>query len=189
MNLDYLDSIGTKESEAFTDGLTTLSQSLIDAIKKSLIGKDAWFESSQLAASIQALPIETTAEGWRIQIEMNDYFKWVDEGRKPGGSQGAIARNLLGANGWIAHRGIAPPMTIQIKRHTQKGIKTYTRKFKNINQANQSLAFAIGHKIKIKGYISKGYHFLQDVLTGEILDNINTKLSLALGEWVSVQFE
>lgn len=189
MSLDYINNIGTSHNEVLTDGLTDLSDSIVDAIKKSLIGKDAWFESSPLTASIQALPIETTAEGWRIQIEMNDYYKWVDEGRKPGGSQGAIAKNLMGADGWIAHRKIAPPMTIQVRRKTKHGIKTYDRKFKSINEANRSLAFAIGHKVKMKGYISKGYHFLQDVLNGEILENINTKLSLALGEWVSVQFE
>lgn len=190
MNLDYLDKIGTNESDILTDSLSDLSQQIADAIHASLVGKDNWYEFSQLAQSIRAIPIESTATGWRLQIEMNDYYEWIDEGRgaTKGGGNGALKKSLEGMQGWIAHRGIPLQLNVTVKRKTKHGIKTYNRKLTK-EQANKSLAFLISRKIHKHGYKAKGYHFLQDVMSGEILEDINIKLTKALGEWVSVQFD
>lgn len=190
MNLDYLDNIGTKESDVLTDSLSELSQEIANAIHASLVGKDKWYEFSSLAQSITALPVESTGDGWRLQIEMNDYYEWIDKGRgaTEGGGNGAVKKSLEGMQGWIAKRGIPLQLNVTVKRKTKHGIKTYNRKLTKA-QANRSLAFLISRKIHKHGYKAKGYHFLQDVLNGDMLQDINIRLTKALGEWVSVQFD
>lgn len=169
------------------DYLTTWSQNVTDEIRSNLVSKDAWFDQSTLAQSIQALPVEVTTDGYIIRIEMNDYGHFVDKGRKPT-KQGtrstgiSVQRRLTGGDGWIARRRLPVPLQIEIKKNG----KSYIRKFKNINDANRSLSFAISKKIHKDGYISKGYGFYSEVVNDSLLAELSDKLIPLLGEQIEV---
>lgn len=176
------------ESDFIFDHLTKWAQGVTDQIRENLESKDGYFSTSSLAQSIVALPVEKVADGYVLRIEMADYGKFVDEGRGPTKTKtasinGTVQRKLMGADGWIARRGIPPPMVIQIKR---KDGKVQTKRFKNINEANRSLSFAIANKIHKHGYKSKGHGFYSEVVNDNLLNQLSEELAPIAGEMFEV---
>jgi hypothetical protein len=115
------------------------------------------------------------------------YAKYVDEGRGPTkqGGNGALWKSLAGPNGWIAHKGIAPPMTVVYKKRTKKGVELVRKTFKDINEANENLAKMIARKIHRKG--TKATHFYSEVVTPQIFDELKINLAKAAKKDISLQ--
>lgn len=178
--------------DAIQDKLTIWANSLTEKLRENLVRKDAWYDQSTLAQSIVAKPVEVTADGFKVSIEMPDYAEYVDKGRGPtkqskrlGGQ--TVQRRLQGPSGWIARRRIPPPMQIEIKRTNAKGeVKTYVKKFKNVNEANRSLSFAMSRKIHKQGYVSKGEGFYSEIFNDTTLTDLGKQLIPVLGEQVVV---
>lgn len=169
------------------DYLTNWSQKITDEIRDNLVSKDVWFDQSSLAQSIQALPVERVEGGYMVRITMADYGKFVDEGRKPT-KQGArslgttVQRRLAGGDGWIARRGVPVPLSIMVNVKTKSGIKKRMHRFKNIQEANRSLSFAISKKIHSNGFVSKGYGFYSEVVNDFALLELSETLTKNLGQ-------
>jgi len=180
-------------NEVFQDQLTVWATGLSEEIRANLVSKDAWFDQSTLAQSIHVMPTEITATGFLVRIVMPEYAQFVDKGRgatknRARSISGTVQRKLEGASGWIARRAIPPPMVIQVKRKNSNGeVKTYTKRFKNINEANRSLSFAISQKIHKHGYKSKGYGFYSEIFNDGALTELSKRLEPLLGEQIEVQ--
>ncbi len=125
-----------------------------------------------------------TVDFTNFRLNFTDGYKYkapyaaqVDKGRgatiKKGGN-GAVYRSITGGKGWISQKGIAPPMTITYKKKTKQGIKIVAKTFKDINEANRSLAFLIARKIHREGF--KASHFYSEVVTPQLLDDIKTDI-------------
>lgn len=179
-------------NEAISDHLSKWATTLSEEIRANLESKDAWYKDSVLAYSIAVLPTQITATGFLVRIQMPEYAQYVDKGRGAtrSGSRsinGSLQRRLEGGAGWISHRGIPPPMVIQVKRKNKKGEeKTYTKRFKSINEANRSLSFAISRSIHKHGYKSKGYGFYSEVFTEQTLNELSAQLAPIIGEELEV---
>lgn len=180
-------------NEVLKKGLDVWATELTAEIRANLVSKDAWFDQSTLAESIDVLPVKETADGYLIRIQMPDYARYVDQGRQPTRNRSrslglTVQKRLTGGEGWISHRGLPIPMVIQVKRKNSKGeVKTYTKRFRNINEANRSLSFAISQKIHKHGYKSKGYGFYSEIFNDGALTELSKRLEPLLGEQIEVQ--
>ena len=96
--------------------LDDYKQKFIDALHKSLEKHDK-VSGGGLWQSVKA---ETKVYGQKVVLEitMADYWKWVEEGRRPGAKQPPIEPILK----FIANRGITPKAIIK-----NKGLKNETR--------------------------------------------------------------
>lgn len=180
-------------NEVLKKGLDVWATEFTAEIRANLVSKDAWFDQSTLAESIDVLPVKETADGYLIRIQMPDYARYVDQGRQPTRNRSrslglTVQKRLTGGEGWISHRGLPVPMVIQVKRKNSNGeVKTYTKRFKNINEANRSLSFAISQKIHKHGYKSKGYGFYSEIFNDGALTELSKRLEPLLGEQIEVQ--
>ena len=168
-----------ESKELITDFLTEWSQLVTNQIRENLVSKDNWFDQSTLAQSIVALPVEVSNGGYTIKIEMNDYGYWVDQGRK----KGSVSREgFASIEEWISKRAIPTPLHIKIKVKTKKGIKFYNRNFKNTLESRRSIAFAVTHSIKKKGYVSKGKGFYSEIVNNDLLEELAVSLGSKYGQ-------
>lgn len=163
------------------DYLQVWAQDVTDKIRENLVSKDAWFDRSQLAQSIVALPVETTSEGYILKIQMADYGEFVDEGRGP--SDKGLISPVDKIEDWITRRGINVPIKVTLRRKNSKGImRKITRNYVDKMEARRSMAFAIATKHKDKGYTSKGYGFYSEVINDNSLNKLTEQLADEFGE-------
>ena len=157
------------------DTLTTWAQNVVNEIRNNLTKKDPFLGDSDLAQSITPI-VERTDDGYVLTITMNDYWKYVDQGRKPTRSSGngAVRKNLLL---WISKRGIAPQLKQKVLN--KKTGKYYNRTFKSSLEWRDSLSYAIASKIHKRGFVSRGKGFFSEVWQEE---NINELLQTLLTE-------
>jgi len=184
--------LGKETDEYVTDYLTQWATGLSQRIRQNLVSKDQWFDQSTLAQSIIVMPVEVIPDGYKVTIQMPDYAQYVDQGRgatKTGSRSlgSTVQRKLAGSSGWIARRAIPPPMQIMVKRKNSKGeTKTYVKRFKNVNEANRSLSFAISRSIHKYGYKSKGHGFYSEIFNEDELQDLSIALAPVIGEAVDV---
>lgn len=183
------------ESDFIFDHLTKWAQGVTDQIRENLESKDGYFSTSSLAQSIVALPVEKVADGYVLRIQMEDYGKFVDEGRgvtkkKTASINGTVQSKLHGADGWIAKREMPLKLEVQVKKNGtpvfNKDGKPRMQRFENINEANRSLSFAIASKIHKHGYKSKGYGFYSEVVNDNLLNQLSEELAPIAGEMFEV---
>lgn len=159
-----------QEAEEF---LQAWAQEMTDKIRQNLVSKDSWFDRSNLAQSIEALPVEKISGGYAIKIQMADYGEYVDSGR--GASETGLISPIEKIENWISRRGIA----IQIKTKSSRLKRNSKMMQRNpILRARRSMAFAIANKHKDEGFVSKGYGFFSEVISDESL----TKLAEGLAD-------
>lgn len=161
-----------------TDFLTEWAQTVSDRIRNNLVEKDAWFDQSELAESITALPVESDGNGYTVKITMNDYGYFVDHGRKSSSKMPPIAP----IKDWVTKRAIPTPLQIKISVKTKKGMKLVNRSFKNTIEARDSIAWAVAYSVKKKGYISKGQGFFSEIVNNELITELTTSLGAKYGQ-------
>ena len=165
--------------DTVTDFLTEWAQGVSDQIRQSLVDKDAWFDQSTLAQSIVAMPVEITSEGYSIRITMNDYGKFVDEGR----GKGSVGREgMLRLQEWVSKRGIPTPLHIKVRVKTKRGIKLYNRNFRNTIESRNAIAWGAAMNIKKRGYISKGKGFYSEVINSSLITELTQSLGAKYGQ-------
>jgi hypothetical protein len=130
--------------------LDVVIQQFIGDVKQNLETNDL-NASGQLSASIVPLPSITSAGVVKIRIELNDYWKDIDEGTKPkGATKDNIAKMLPQIMNWIANKPSVQQLSKVKKRET--------------------LAYLITRAILKKGTIKrfgyKGSKFLSSELPG-----------------------
>ena len=166
-------------SNMVSDFLMEWAQGVTDQIRQNLVDKDQWFDQSTLAQSIVALPVEQVSGGYLIKIEMNDYGKFVDEGR----GRGSVGREgMLRLQEWVSRRGIPTPLRIKVAVKTKRGIKMYNRNFKNTIESRNAIAWGAAMNIKKRGYVSKGKGFYSEIVNDDLLNELSASLGSKYGE-------
>lgn len=155
--------------------LDNYSQRFIDALQESLTKHDR-VSAGGLWQSVKAI---TKIYGQKVvlEISMEDYWKWVNDGRKPGGKQPPPEAMLS----FIRNRGITPKLIAK-----NKGLKKHERKPLNKEAQYKSLAFLIGRSIKKHGI--KPTHFADEVMDkGKLIMEFKKDLNLAVGRNIKIE--
>lgn len=166
---------------------------IIDALKQNLVAHD----KDQPGKLIQSINVEIDNVDGKLvfTLEMEDYWKFVDEGvsgwGSPNGSQYKFKNDGKPANigamlEFIKVRGIKGT-----PKKVQKGLKSKRIKkaLKQINRDKvlKQIAFAIGKSIKKKGI--KPTYFFSDVINEELYLQLKEDLTKALGRDIELSFQ
>ena len=116
----------------------------IKALQNNLLKKRNGYNSVASGKLYQDISgdVSTTPQGYNLSIKMQDYYFWVENGRKPtqGGGDGQLYKNIYE---WIT-----------FKRDLQVDVIS---KSKNRIAATKSLAYVITRKIHEKGTKAKPF--------------------------------
>ena len=158
------------------------SQRFIDAFQES-IQKHERLASGELWQSVKA-NIKVFGQTLVLEISMEDYWKYVDGGRKAGGKMPPLAPMLK----HIADRGqrwnpVAQTISKQYK--DKKGKVTIRKKPLDMNTARKTLAFLIGRSIKKHGI--KPTHFASEVMDSNLLDEFKKDITIAVGRNIKIE--
>ena len=119
-----------------------------------------------------------------LEITMEDYWKYVEEGRKAGGKMPPLEPMLK----HIADRGERwNPAAQNISKFTKnkKGLQVARKKPLDMNTARKTLAFLIGRSIKKHGI--KPTHFASEVMDSILLDAFKKDISIAVGRNIKIE--
>lgn len=153
---------------------------IIQALRQNLIELD----KDQPGNLIQSINVDIEHKGSKLTftLEMEDYWKYVDAGRKQGSKMPPQAAMLE----FIKVRGIKANV-----KKIQTGLKSKRIKkaLKQINRdrALKQLAFAIGKSIKKKGI--KPTYFFSDVVNEDLYLRLKEDLTKALGQDIELSFQ
>lgn len=160
------------------DVLRDYSQKFIDAIHKSLEKHDR-FASGLLWQSVKA-PVKIMGQKVVLEITMNDYWKYVNDGRQKGSKQPPSDSMLK----HIANRGIGTK-DLENYYKNKKGLKVKRKKPLSPEKARRTLAFLIGRKIKQRGI--KPTHFMDEVIESNLVNEMEKELSKSVGRMIKVE--
>lgn len=167
------------------DILREYEQTVTDALIKSLESNNK-VASGVLAQSIEA-KTKIFGQSISLQVYMNDYWKYVDGGRKKGSKQPPQDAMLK----HIALRGNENPFFYKDKASdiskfytNKKGLKVARKNPLPMDKARRSLAFLIGRSIKRKGI--KPTNFVEEGIAG-IERQLEADLLEAVGRQIEVQ--
>lgn len=161
------------------DEITAWAQNVVNAIRANLVLKDPFYDDSELAQSIEPI-VTATADGYQLTIVMNDYWEYIDKGRRATRTKsgtGSVRKNLLL---WISKRGIAPELR-KVMTDKKTG-KSFTRTFKNSLEWRDSVAYAMASKIHKRGFVAKGKGFFSEVWNEESINELLQTLLTKSGE-------
>ena len=159
-------------------------QLVYDALSHSLAEHDK-IASGALVQSIKVYP---TIYGQKISlvIEMADYWKYVDKGRKAGGKQPpqeAMLKHIANRGNWHVKK----INDLQKFRKNSKGQIVQRKKLMPIDKARKSLAFLIGRGIKKHGI--KPTNFATDVFEGNTIELLKKDLQAAIGRDIEIEIQ
>ena len=129
-------------------------------------------DNTNLGDSIRPEIIETES-GLIFNLNIADYYKWVDGGRKPGNVSRAGRASI---KQWIRQKGINPSEIIQ----KISGSKTAVP----FAKAQEQLSFLIARKIKREGY--KANRFFSSVLEDGRLKDLEEDLKKETGKQIRI---
>lgn len=158
--------------------LQDYSQKFIDAFHKS-IERHNRMASGNLWQSVKA-PVKVMGQKVVLEIRMDDYWRWVNDGRKAGSKQPPTAAMLK----HIANRRMNYK-DIQNFYTNKKGLKIKRKKPLQKDVALKTLAFLIGRKIKKKGI--KPTHFADEVIESNLINEMEKELSISVGRMIKVE--
>ncbi len=158
--------------------MASWSQTIVDALRKE-VTRDDTRASGKLLASISP-KISILGDKFVLEINMEDYWKSVDEGTKPG-----VKPDVNKILKWMRHKGIvpAPTKTSLTAGRTKRGKKIF--KDRRLALAER-IAFAIQRKGTIKRFGYKGSGFVTEYLStleGRMMESIRE----ATGKDIEIQ--
>lgn len=180
-DLSFLNGLGTDKSGGVK--LTTIAQVLehygqlfIDATKRNLElkKKNADYKLSQSIG----FEVEVVGLAFRFTLSMEDYYIWVDEGRKPGKRP-----PLKPIIEWLFKKPDVKAAVGGTRTNLKKGGMS---KLGDIVAPTPILRAALAIQAKIGREGTKGSHFFSDVVNEKSLQALNNDLSAALGKDVEV---
>jgi hypothetical protein len=152
------------ESKNIDDVFLSYRSVLIAALQKSLQDVDR-VSSAKLYQSIE-VDIERGSKKISFELKMEDYWKFVDEGRKAGGKMPPIDAILK----FINFRRIKPI-------NNKKIVKDKKAKKISRDRANKQLAYLIARKIQKRGI--KPTHFYSNVVNNTFKEQFKEDISKA----------
>ena len=131
--------------------------------------------SSSLRQSI-VFEIKVFGSVYTFTVALNPYWFWVDKGRKPGGSFGAIYAALKGPKGWISQKGLINRGDVKMEEEGRLGKKISKKKLSNLTKnLNSQFAFFAAKKIVKEGY--KGSNFWSDIVNEKLFNDMQKDVS------------
>ena len=111
--------------------LNNFGKSFVEDLRDNLLSKEKSETKSRLSASIKTLNTVYSDGVFKLQIEINDYYTFVDKGR---GKGGVSKEGQAKIGEWGASRGyIGKFQTNELKRRLEKQRENKTNKRKNRN--------------------------------------------------------
>ena len=144
--------------------LDSWNQETITKLQESLDSKASTGTSGMLRQSIEPQAIEQTDTGLSLEIVMEDYYKFIDEGVQGVGGERA--------DGSIFEQ-VAPNSPFSYKQ----GAKPSYKHFELWSATKGLNPFAVAESVFRKGI--KPNHFYSDVITPEWIDNLVKRLEVA----------
>lgn len=157
LNRGLIDKIGKQqltpslnENNLLGEILQGVAEGIMDALREKLTEKKL-VATKNLRSSIDTTDAINIGNGVQVSVVMPDYWKYAEDGRRPG-KRPPIAE----LEEWISAKGI------QVRKSSQQSTQS-------VLQARKSLAYAIASKIAKKGTIKrfgyKGGDFVKEVMT------------------------
>ena len=162
------------------DILREYEQTITDALIKSLESNDK-VASGLLAQSIEA-KTKIFGQTISLQVYMNDYWKYVDQGRKKGSKQppqDAMLKHIALRGEWHVKK-----VNDLSKFRVVKGKQIARKTPLPLDKARKTLAFLIGRSIKKHGI--KPTNFVEEGISG-IERQLEADLLEAVGRQIEVQ--
>lgn len=152
------------------DKIDAFSLKLVEDLRKNLESKDRSKNKSanRLAASITP-KVTLTSGGVVVSIEMNDYYKYVNDGRGTGGvSEQAKIKD------WIRRKGIDPRVKINSWREAYRNKTVKNKRVEELKpvsykSAIQQFEYIVRRKVKEKGF--DGNDFLNEIINDGRVDS------------------
>lgn len=180
INSGVLDTIGDIDIPSLNDGRTldqalfNIAELLVKELRESATKKGV-VASKRLRSSIAPTPTTNGIDVVEVSIVMEDYWKDVEYGRKPGKPP-----KVQDIEDWITAKGIR-------FRKDRQGLK-----HKTILEARRSMAEKISAAIGKKGTIArfkyKGSGFIKEVMTKENVKKISEHLAELTGRKIQLYF-
>lgn len=133
----------------------------VDSLAKSLKDKGVVFAGGQESELIGSAEIKTRVLG--VDIFMNDYWLYVDQGRKPGPVSEEGRQKI---KRWVQRKGL-------VKTSVKGGF------FKEV----ESISYVIARKISKKGY--KGKFFVEAAITEKLMNELAQNVADVVEEFLT----
>jgi len=154
--------------------LAVYQDEIINALKTNL--EEAHRVSTGTLTQSIRVDVEQDEDVVSFTLFMEDYWRFVDEGRAKGGKQPPIDAML----DFIKFRGIVP------KQPRRKSLKP-KKKSLSMDKRRKSLAFAMAKSIKEKGI--KPTNFFSDVVNDNLKKRLTNDISKALAKDIRIEFQ
>lgn len=157
-------------------------------IIKSLVANLREHDKDQPGKLIQSIDVDIEVEGTKVSftLKMEDYWKWVDMGRRKGSKQPPIDAIL----NFIKVRGLKNDVS-KLRKKKIKNVqnKTIRKAYKQISAEakRKQLAFLIARGIKQHGI--KPTYFFSDVINEELYLKMKQDISTAIGKDIQIHFQ
>lgn len=188
-DLDFLDSVGSSRT-AFTNDkdvekvLIKWGNRFVDLAKKNLVAglrknnPSSNPETGALYASISPI-IEVNGQSFRFAIQMLDYYKYIEDGRKAGSTPPPIKPIIE----WLQSKP-AVSNKFGLTRRNLKASKVTTFKGLSVKPQILSAAFAISKSIGEKGI--QPTNFLSKTITDNAVGEFRSELTKVLNKKVTI---
>ena len=164
------------------DILADYRQIITDALIKSLENNDK-IAQGLLVQSIDVKPPKIFGQTISLQVYMNDYWKYVDQGRKKGSKQppqDAMLKHIAVRGEWHVKK-----VNDLSKFRTVKGKQIARKTPLPLDKARKTLAFLIGRSIKKHGikptnFVEEGISGIERQLEADLLEAVGRQIEIQL---------
>ena len=174
-------------ADALTEYLDAWASQLSIDLQKSLASKTrSKNKNTRLGASIEPFH-KQGYDNYTVGIKINDYYVFVDGGRKPGN----VAQSV-NIRDWAKRKGIDPRKKIEEAReaYRKKNVKkprVKTLKKMSYDAAMRSFEYVVKRKLTSKGY--DGNEFYSEVVTQAKLDALQKTVSELFQKQVNIELQ
>ena len=148
-------------------------------LRTNLLSKERSNTKSKLSASIKSLGSTFKDDSFTLKIQINDYYKFVDEGRGKGGVS-KEGQEKIGE--WGASRGYIGKFQ---KEKIVKGERQVRKKKLTFEKAKKQFIFLVSRKIRMKGY--EGNNFYSEIVEDGRFDKLSKQLSDIIGKEIVIE--
>lgn len=180
------------------DILERYSNDIVSALIESL-QKHGRYGSGTFAQSIIAMPIKVMGNKLVMEIQMDEFWKFIDEGVDGWGNsvgspysykKGGKPIPMDAMKRFISRAGISPAMNIKRGRLASKIKNKQLKKAVTKDNAKKDLentAWAIGYSIKKKGL--KRTKFATEVFESDLIEDMEKELSRSIGRLITLEIK
>jgi hypothetical protein len=167
------------------------ADNLLKDLQANLDKKQGKFNSpinatGNLRQSINFEPLKITQFGIKFQLVLDDYYKWVDQGRSPGNRP--PVENILK---WISDKPLKLKSRVDLTKLNKKGIpikrRATTEEKKTIEDEKRLAAELIADKIERKG--TSATNFYSSVVNEERFNKFAKELSEAFKQDIIISIK